>query len=55
MTYAEWIGIVIKADPHGTYKPSRQIDLSVDDKHRDTTFQQRESQSTLTWEVKPPV
>jgi hypothetical protein len=49
----EWIGIVIKSDPRGLYKPSRLVDLIVDGEPRNTAFQLRETQTTLTWEVKP--
>ena len=49
----EWIGIVIKSDPRGFYKPSRLIDLIVDGEPRNAAFQLRETQTTLTWEVKP--
>ena len=50
-----WIGIVIKSDPRGFYKPSRVIDLIVDGEPRNAAFRLRETQTTLTWEVKPAV
>lgn len=48
-------GIVIKSDPHGSYKPSRVMDLIVDGEPRTASFQLRETQSTLAWEVMPAV
>jgi hypothetical protein len=55
MTRLKCIGIVIKSDPKGSYKPSRTIDLMVDGEPRTASFQLRETQSTLTWEVNPAV
>ena len=52
---AEWIGIVIKSDPRGSYKLSHLIDLVVDGEPKTTAFQLRETQTTLTWEVRPAV
>ena len=46
---------MIKSDPRGSYKPSRLIDLIVDGEPRTAAFQLRETQTTLTWEVKPAV
>jgi len=46
---------VIKSDPRGSYKPSRLIDLIVDGEPKTAVFQLRETQTTLTWEVKPAV
>ena len=49
------IGIVIKSDPLGSYRPSRVLDLIVDGEPRAALFQLREAQSTLQWEIKPAV
>src|SRR6266702_4386573 len=49
------IGIVIKSDPRGSYRPSRVMDLIVDGEPRTASFQLRETQSILQWEVKPAV
>ena len=46
---------MIKSDPRGSYKPSRLIDLIVDGDPKTAAFQLRETQTTLTWEVKPAV
>lgn len=48
-------GIVIKSDPRGSYKPSRLMDLIVDGEPRSASFQLRETQLMLQWEIKPAV
>jgi len=48
-------GIVIKSDPLGSYRPSRVLDLIVDGEPRAASFQLREAQSMLQWEIKPAV
>jgi hypothetical protein len=49
------IGIVIKSDPLSSYRPSRVLDLIVDGEPRAASFQLREAQSMLQWEIKPAV
>ena len=54
-TPQKYIGIIIKSDPKGSYRPSRTIELIVDGEPRTVSFQLRETPTTLSWEVKPAV
>ena len=53
LTRAEWIGIRIDSerDPRGPYKPSRMLDLTVDNKPVSFPSRERISPWTCNWEI----
>jgi len=46
-----WIGLRVERDPRGPYKPSRVLDLTVDDEDRSVSLPSGGRMSPWTWEL----